>query len=564
MMRIVSQWLDVPSIDPDDARRRKLLNILLMGVAAVTLLGLLATIFAGTAGLEGPERITSLSLASLVALAGIAIIYMVNRYWAGWLASLLFLLLLTVIFAFTDEPQQVVEGRSMFLFTIPILIASVLLQPWASFIMAGLTSLVITVVALNIQLVPPVPSMLGFFAIALVSWLAARNLERALADLRAINEGLDQRVVERTQDLSEALAREHAEASKNQAILEGIADGVIVFDHEDKAIVANPAITRLIEQPYDEITGRDIRTLMGRDVNEIDKDVITDLLADKEVRHPSVKLQWGEKTLSVSFAPVRGDSGKVTGTVAVFRDFTREAELDRMKSDFVSIASHELRTPMTSIKGYIDLLLMGAPGPVGEQQGKFLQIVKDNTERLHELVNDLLDISRIESGRIELDVQVVSVPEIIGKVANFLQKQFDDRGLTLTQDVPSDLPEVFGDPDRITQIMTNLLSNAYKYTVEGGATVRARRDDSFLQVDVIDTGVGISAEDQEKLFSRFFRAEDEFVRAQPGTGLGLNITQSLVQMHGGKMWVQSEPGVGSTFSFTLPLPGTVGHRNLKV
>jgi signal transduction histidine kinase len=114
-----------------------------------------------------------------------------------------------------------------------------------------------------------------------------------------------------------------------------------------------------------------------------------DLLADKETRHPSVKLQWGEKTLSVSLAPVRGASDKVTGTVAVFRDFTREAELDRMKNDFVSIASHELRTPMTSIRGYLDLLLMGAPGPVNEQQKSFLQIARDNTERLHELVNDL-------------------------------------------------------------------------------------------------------------------------------------------------------------------------------
>jgi CheY-like chemotaxis protein len=148
------------------------------------------------------------------------------------------------------------------------------------------------------------------------------------------------------------------------------------------------------------------------------------------------------------------------------------------------------------------------------------------------------------------------VPEIIGKVADFLQKQFDDRGLTLTLDVPSDLPQVFGDPDRITQVITNLLSNAYKYTAEGGVTVLARQVENFLQVDVSDTGVGISAEDQEKLFSRFFRAEDDFVRAQSGTGLGLNITQSLVEMHEGRIWVESEPGVGSTFSFTLPLPAT--------
>jgi DNA-binding response OmpR family regulator/two-component sensor histidine kinase len=256
----------------------------------------------------------------------------------------------------------------------------------------------------------------------------------------------------------------------------------------------------------------------------------------------------------VSFAPVTNVSAQVTGTVAVFRDYTHEAEVDRMKSDFVSVVSHELRTPLTSIKGYLDLVLMGAAGQINKQQSSFLAIAKNNADRLNELVADLLDISRIESGRIELDVQVISIPEIVERVAQSLEREFEDRGLTLTLALEPGLPEVFGDPGRVAQILTNLLSNAYKYTPQGGATVRARVARDTLQVDVVDTGVGISASDREKIFTRFFRAEDTAVREQPGTGLGLNITRSIVEMHGGEIWVDSEPSIGTTFSFTLPIP----------
>jgi DNA-binding response OmpR family regulator/anti-sigma regulatory factor (Ser/Thr protein kinase) len=170
------------------------------------------------------------------------------------------------------------------------------------------------------------------------------------------------------------------------------------------------------------------------------------------------------------------------------------------------------------------------------------------------MVADLLDISRIESGKVELDVQVVSIPRIVHEVADMLRGEFEARGLTLTLDVPSGLPEIFGDPGRIGQILINLLSNAYKYTPRGGATLRVRSRRNVLQIDVTDTGVGISPEDQEKLFTRFFRAEDTAVRQQPGTGLGLNITKSMIDMHGGEIWVESEPGMGTTFSFTLPVP----------
>ncbi len=553
------QLLDVPSIDPDDARRRKLLNILLVGVGGLLAVALTVTGVADLANFGDKASIAPLYWWILASMAGMLITFVINRYWSGILASILFLLILTLALAFVDAPREVVAGRGLFAFAIPILMASVLLRPYASFIAAALIGGLLVGIALRAgletEIVGSLPfTILAFFTVSLVSWLSARSLERTLADLRAINRELDRRVDERTRDLAVALAREHAEASKNQAILEGIADGVIVFDNDGKAIVANPAISRILEQPQEAILGQDIESLMARGVNADDREMVVSLLQDREARRLSVKFEWGEKTLSVSFAPVHDARGQVAGTVAVFRDFTREAEIDRMKSDFVSVVSHELRTPLTSIKGYLDLLLIGASGPINKRQESFLRIIKDNAERLHDLVSDLLDISRIESGKVDLNVQVVSVPMLIQHVADSLRVEFDDRNLALTLDVPANLPEIFGDPDRIEQILTNLLSNAYKYTKQGGATVRARVVDSVLQVDVMDTGIGISKADQERLFTRFFRADETAVRQQAGTGLGLHITKLLVEMHGGLIWVKSEPGVGSTFSFTLPLP----------
>jgi len=555
LVRFLSYLVDIPSEDPDERRRSRLLNLLLLSLSVLTFLTFLVTVLVSIANVQNWETNLTVLVGSGAGLLSFAVIYVINRRGLSWLASTLFLLVLIAIISFTEsDPKEVIDGRTLFLFAIPILTASVILRSYASFFAAGIITVILVSIALYTGLVPNLVALVGFYALALLSWLSARSLERALEDVRAINRELDQRVDERTRDLTEALAREHAEANKNQAILEGIADGVIVFGNEGKAVVANPAIGHLLGKDGGDFLGRDIAELMAGDVAPADQQMVDGLLRETDSYRSSVKFEWADKTLSVSFAPVYDMRGAVTGTVAVFRDFTREAEVARMKSDFVSIVSHELRTPLTAIKGYLELILMGAAGPVSKQQASFLEIARANTERLHILVSDLLDLSRIESGKVELEVKVVSIPQLVDQVTTTLQKEFADRGMTLTIDVPGDLPEIFGDPGRITQILTNLLSNAYKYTREGGATVRARVEDSFLRIDVIDTGVGISAQDQALLFTRFFRAEDDLVRQQTGTGLGLNITKSLVELHGGEIRVASEPGKGSTFSFTLPLP----------
>jgi signal transduction histidine kinase len=225
-----------------------------------------------------------------------------------------------------------------------------------------------------------------------------------------------------------------------------------------------------------------------------------------------------------------------------------------MKDEFVSVVSHELRTPLTSIKGYVDLLVAGGVGSLDELQREFLGIVKENADRLVGLINDLLDISRIESGKVELHRAAVPLQPLVESVVQSLRPQLKAKEQTIRTNVPGDLPPAFCDQARVLQILTNLLSNAHKYTPAGGTIdVCAAHQGAYLRIDVRDDGVGLSPEDQAQLFNKFFRAKNQLAIEVGGTGLGLAITRYLVEMQGGEISVRSALGSGSTFSFTLPL-----------
>ncbi|MGE5223043.1 MAG: sensor histidine kinase, partial [Omnitrophica WOR_2 bacterium] len=244
--------------------------------------------------------------------------------------------------------------------------------------------------------------------------------------------------------------------------------------------------------------------------------------------------------------------------VSIFQDVTHQVEVDRLKSEFVATVSHELRTPMTSIKGYVDVLLMGAAGDLSDKQTHFLEIVKTNTERLAILVNDLLDISRIEAGRVTLSLQPLDLREIARRSASELELRCreENKPMEIATHIPPDLPGVLGDPERVQQILDNLLENAYFYTPTNGQIVLSLcQSRNEVQVDVQDNGIGIPPDDQPRIFERFYRGEDPLVLATSGTGLGLSIVKRLVEMHNGRIWFQSRgvPGKGSIFTFTLPI-----------
>ncbi len=232
-------------------------------------------------------------------------------------------------------------------------------------------------------------------------------------------------------------------------------------------------------------------------------------------------------------------------------------QANQAKSEFISLVSHELHTPMTSILGYSDMLIRGMVGELTSSQREFVISISRSAERMRLLVRDLLDISRIETGRLSLAMQSVPLPEVLDEVLGTLQDIFNEKELIFITDIPHPLPALYGDPNRLVQIFTNLLGNAIKYTPYGGTiAIRAQLsliDPGYVQCSVIDTGIGISPENQRMLFTKFFRADDPTVQEQPGTGLGLAITKNLVELQGGRIWVESEKDKGSIFHFTIPI-----------
>ena len=232
------------------------------------------------------------------------------------------------------------------------------------------------------------------------------------------------------------------------------------------------------------------------------------------------------------------------------------------KSEFVSFVSHELKTPMTSIRGFTDLLASGVVGEVNPAQSNFLQTIRSNVDRMATLVSDLADVSRIEANRLRLDFQAVELADLLDEVVRSSHTQIEAKLQTLQLNIPADLPNLWGDRFRVIQILTNLVNNAHKYTPQGGKIqVTAELADNIwdadgaakvLHISVQDNGIGISLENQSKIFQKFFRADDQQVRDIPGTGLGLNITRTLVEMQGGKIWFDSQLRTGTTFHFTIP------------
>ncbi|MBN1488249.1 MAG: GAF domain-containing protein [Anaerolineae bacterium] len=360
--------------------------------------------------------------------------------------------------------------------------------------------------------------------------------------------------------LGTMLRSQQIEAAKNQAILEGIADGVMVADANGRVILFNAAAERILSVSRSQALGRFLDDMLGLYGSRA-----REWMAQVDAwRHNPRSYQAGDflverldterGVVSIHLSPVVSPRYEFLGIVSVFRDITAIVEADRAKNEFVSTVSHELRTPMTAIKGYVDLILMGATGPLSEQQNSFLRIVKSNVDRLTNLVNDLLDISRIETGRVELHLEPVDVGPIVQQVVDTLHPKAAEKSLTLRAIVPPSLPLVYGDPSRVTQIITNLAGNSYKYTPDGGeVAVYAYVRDGVMHIAVADTGIGISEKDKLQIFERFYRVDDPGVREISGTGLGLAITFSLVQLHGGEIWVESELDKGSIFYFTLPL-----------
>lgn len=408
----------------------------------------------------------------------------------------------------------------------------------------------------------------GRFALEQLELIEATAKQIAVA---INNSQLFDLIRDQAERLGDMLRNQHIETSRQQAILEAVADGVLVTDANRVITLFNASAEQILGLKRQQVLGQSLEAFSGlfgkaaqtwmETIHAWSANPTSFAPGDSGMTHAEQIILEDNRVVSVHMAPVRLRKDFL-GTVSIFQDITHQVEVDRLKSEFVATVSHELRTPMTSIKGYVEILLMGAAGTLSDQQKHFLEIVKSNTERLAVLVNDLLDISRIEAGRVTLSLQPLDIRELASKAVNDLVERSnkEQKPMEVQISLPAELPRVMGDSQRVRQILDNLLENAYFYTPENGCILlTACQAGEEIQVDVRDNGIGIALKDQSRIFERFYRGEDPLVLATSGTGLGLSIVQRLVDMHKGRIWFYSSavPGQGSTFSFTLPvyIPG---------
>jgi len=347
--------------------------------------------------------------------------------------------------------------------------------------------------------------------------------------------------------------------TKIDKLVESLTDGVIMIDQKGEVVVWNPsAIDILVEtQKAGPIDLLALEKLLGFRFDHLSKQMEkeTGEFLKKEV---SLK----NSIYQVIGSPVKDEENGFVGIVLTLRDITKEKKLDRIKSEFISIASHELRTPLTAIKNSIKIVLSKMAGEINNEQERFLGMAMRNIDRLYRLINDFLDLSKMESGNTVIKKEEVNLKELILSVFLTFQAQADEKGIKLGTAVPENLPQALGDQDRIVQVLNNLLNNAIKFTTPGGRiSIQAEESKDqtpcekhkFIKVWVEDSGTGIDPKYFDKIFDKFSQLDNKLDKEVAGTGLGLPISKEIVKLHEGKMWVESKLGEGSKFYFTIPV-----------
>ncbi len=369
------------------------------------------------------------------------------------------------------------------------------------------------------------------------------------------------RVVPLMTELNDVTTALEQAKSETNAMLNATSEAIMLLSIDDRMLWLNKAFGRffsLITQDVTDDFFHNLKSHWDRVFEDSSKIMhIVNSAKENQVSEyrEAVSQIWPQKReLEVYSAPVKDASGKYLGQIFVFRDVTRERAVERMKSEFVSLVSHEFRTPLTSIFGYAEMLLEGDAGELTDEQTDFLKTIQRNANNLSEIINSLLVVSRLEAGAIKLNLGEIEIHEIVDNTVELLRPQIVAKNLKLKVSVDPDLPVVEGDSQWINQVILNLLSNAYKYTHSGGTiTISAKAKDDFLYIKITDSGIGMSTDEQKKLFTKFFRVENPETIKAGGTGLGLWISRSLVEMHGGEIMVISKPRKGSTFTIKLPI-----------
>jgi len=344
------------------------------------------------------------------------------------------------------------------------------------------------------------------------------------------------------------MTRISAERNRLDTILSSMGEGVMVTDNLGTITLANPSFRDLFSLD-DYIEGESLIEITRQPALNTS---LKRILQTREEIQEEITLQGiDEKTILVHWVPLL-EKGEMAGVVAVFHDISDLKKLEKIRKDFVANVSHELRTPVAVIKGYAEALISDGQGIDREKIARFSKIIHNHAERLTSLISDLLTLSQLESGKLELNLQPVTIQGAVNRARNLLESKAADKEISINQHISHGSTQVLVDLGRLEQVLINLLDNAIKYTpLHGSVTISTEDIGSMIKVSVTDTGIGIPAKDLPRIFERFYRVDAARSREIGGTGLGLSIVKHIVQAHGGTVSVESIQGKGSTFSFTI-------------
>jgi PAS domain S-box-containing protein len=369
------------------------------------------------------------------------------------------------------------------------------------------------------------------------------GLKKAYIDLEKLKDSLEEKVFERTQELT-------LSEKKYRSIIDSSFDPIITINSKNEITSWNKGAEIIFGFSAMEVLGSKLNNLF---LNENDS-FISGIMATvaKEGFARNCVTEFKTKMKDITFVNITASRIDEDNIALIIRDITKEKRIDQMKSDFVSNVSHELRTPLTSIKGAIDLILSGAEGPISDSQKEFLNICKNNSLRLIRLISDLLDLSKIEAGKIKMNMKNNDLTKTLKETIAEFRAMAEKQRINLLFEGPDQLYLPY-DEDRVKQVVVNLLGNAFKFTPENG-TVRLilMEKDNEISVSIIDSGMGIAKEHFDMIFEKFEQVDTSSTRVKGGSGLGLAIAKSIVESHKGRIWVESEVGKGSSFSFSLP------------
>ena len=341
-----------------------------------------------------------------------------------------------------------------------------------------------------------------------------------------------------------------------EIILENINDAVLAIDRDGKIVIFNNLASGIFEISEDDALGKKIWEVVR--FSEFNRILMATVKESEARTREQIILFPHNRLFQVKIFQARSDDSKLLGAIAILRDLSEFSKIEKAVNKYVANVSHELKTPLTSIKGYVETLLEGAYYSDPEISRKFLQVINEETNRMTRLILGMLELVSISGAQQEIVVKSLSIHPIIQDAARVLIPMAQQNNITLDFHVPEDLPHVLINEDKIKQVFINLIDNAIKFTglnKQGSVTIEARDENKYLKIHIIDDGIGISPEHIDRIFERFYRVKEGPPAELGGTGLGLSITREIIEEHKGTITVESQVGKGTKFTITLPLAG---------